>query len=268
MRPLIEIVADEARQDDKTLICEIGPGYFSFVVADVNKKVFAFAVYNFDGDDTRSQLHNIFEVQSLLNHDFKKVYVIYSTQENVMIPFSLYRSEKNNDTLSLIHGDLKKDDIVLTDVLIAHQVYNVYRVDHRLIEYMMEKLPKAITFHQQSVMLSQGVAENDSLYVIVYPTHIFLRACRNGQPVLFTILPYKQSEEVIYNLLNICKQHELQNCSLTLSGLVEKDSAIYKELHKYYSSIDFAADEFEKADALEEYPSHYYSSLLGVDACE
>jgi hypothetical protein len=77
--------------------------------------------------------------------------------------------------------------------------------------------------------------------------------------------------DVAYFLLNCCNQLGLHQNSLSLqvSGFIEKESAIYNELAKYFSDISFEeiGDGIVATDKLEQYPLHYFSTLLKLAAC-
>ena len=82
---------------------------------------------------------------------------------------------------------------------------------------------------------------------------------------------YSSPEDVLYYLLKICGQLDLrqQEVKIILSGLIEKDSAIYRELYKYFIHLEFEAlpSGIRIAEALNEYPDHYFSSISKLATC-
>jgi hypothetical protein len=80
---------------------------------------------------------------------------------------------------------------------------------------------------------------------------------------------YKSPLDVVYYLLKICyefglKQKELY---LVLSGLVEADSALYKELHSYFENLHFAHAPLIDLPS-DKHPHHFFTSLYNLAACE
>ena len=56
---------------------------------------------------------------------------------------------------------------------------------------------------------------------------------------------------------------------LVVCGLIEKQSALFTELLKYFSDIecDRIPDSIHTKGMLEEYPEHYFSPILKMAAC-
>jgi len=82
---------------------------------------------------------------------------------------------------------------------------------------------------------------------------------------------YSTPEDVLYNLLKCCQQLNLsqQQLKVFLSGLIEKDSAIYRELYKYFINLEFETlkGEIKLAKELKVHPEHYFSSISKLAAC-
>ena len=79
---------------------------------------------------------------------------------------------------------------------------------------------------------------------------------------------YKSPLDVVYFLLKICYEFKLDQSSVfvILSGLIEKDSAMYRELHSYFVNLHFAeATSYELPQ--NELPHHYFTSLYNLAAC-
>ncbi len=273
MRPLVEISASDIDSAACTLVCEVESEGFSFVIYSEQLETRGFCTYHFGKSPHtevyETQLRKVLSETALLSGVFRKTYIIYSRPESALVPFAIYRSEKNNDTLSLLHGDAQRNDIILTDVLIEDQVYNIYRINPSVIELLMEKFPAALTFHQHSVLLRQPVPEISYLDVIIYQAKIVVRAIKESRAMLVSSYAYTEADDVVYTLLNICSQHAMAACPVILSGLIEKDSSIFKEVHKYFANVGFSGDESRsRAEELKEISPHYFHHLFGAESCE
>ena len=55
-------------------------------------------------------------------------------------------------------------------------------------------------------------------------------------------------------------QYEVQ---LSISGLVDKDSALYKELYSYFINIEFRNANWTHAD----HPNHFFTHLNDIVKC-
>jgi hypothetical protein len=82
---------------------------------------------------------------------------------------------------------------------------------------------------------------------------------------------YSSPGDVLYYLLKACHQLGLsqQTLKLSLSGLIEKDSVIYRELSKYFINVELESltGDVKLNEALMAHPAHYYSSISKLAAC-
>ena len=112
-------------------------------------------------------------------------------------------------------------------------------------------------FHQYSVLLKQPSSKEDKLNIIFYPQRIVLKLNKKGRTELINSFCYDTAEDVSYILLNTCKQFDVENIPVEVSGLIEKDSALYKEIYKYFETINFASLPAEFNYAEEYYPTTF-----------
>ena len=230
-------------------------------------------VYNFDkakmSDNDNTELDVTIENKTILSENFKKICIIYSFAESVLIPFTLYNSAENDFILSLIHGDMESNTITLTDLIAEKEIYNTYRIPAPILKSISTKFPAAETRHQYSFLLKQPIA-GDKLLIIFYSQKIVIRLNRNGLTEFINNYYYNAPEDVSYFLLNVCRQNELTNIPVEISGLIEKDSVLFKEIYKYFESVFFAKldDKFDYTEEILQYPAHYFSHLFATDLCE
>ena len=93
---------------------------------------------------------------------------------------------------------------------------------------------------------------------------------KDGKHQLINSFNYRTAEDVTYTLLNICQQFEVENIDLEISGLLEKNSALYKEIYKYFQTIDliFLPENKNYNEEITQHPSHYFSHIFALDSCE
>ncbi len=133
MKAVLEILPGEIDAGHCVLICEAGSDGFSYVVKnEETNEVISLGVYHFIShrahDNDSSILKKIFKEHSLLSENFKKVFIIYSFPESVLVPFEIYNSQNNPGILNAIHGDLTQNNAVLSDVIVDIEAYNIYRI--------------------------------------------------------------------------------------------------------------------------------------------
>ena len=275
MKAVFEILPDSVDAGKSILVCEISNEGFSYAIKNTRQNTYvALALFHFDKSaksiDYGQVLQNTIQKQLLLSGNFKKVFIMYSFGESVLIPVALYSSPENKNVLNLIHGDIENDVSILTDIIVDNGIYNTYRVPAPIFKVFKSKFPDAVNRHQYSVLLEQLPAKEDKLFIIFYPQKIVLKLDKNGRTELINSFYYNNAEDVSYILLNVCKQFEVENIPIEVSGLIEKDSALYKEIYKYFESVSFASlpAGSSYSEEITQHPSHYFSHIFAVDPCE
>jgi hypothetical protein len=124
--------------------------------------------------------------------------------------------------------------------------------------------------HQYSLLLKNPVNRNEGLDVIFYSQKIVVHLIKDGKQQLINSYKYQKAEDVSYTLLNICKQFQLENVHLEISGLLEETSALYKEIYKYFTDIEFTSlsPANNYSEEITKFPAHYFSYIFAIDSCE
>jgi hypothetical protein len=274
LKAVLEILPVDLDAHKCTLVFEISNEGFSYAIKDDNNAYIAVAVFHFDKstgvDDYSIILQMELQRQPLLSGNFKKVYIMYSFGESVLIPFSLYNSRENTNVLNLIHGDLQSNISVLTDVIAENGIYNSYRVPTPAVSVIKSKFPHAVNRHQYSVLLKQVPAEEDKLLIIFYPKKVVMMLNKNGSTQFINTFSYDTADDVLYILLNTCKQFEVANIPVEINGMLEVNSGLSKEIHKYFSSVSFTKlpAGCNYSEEITRHPVHYFSYIFAVDSCE
>ena len=275
MRTAFEILPTSLDTDNCTLICELSNEGFSYTIMDETQNSFiGLAVYHYDKTTPSVgfpiALQILFHQQELLSKSYKKIIINYSLPQSVLIPFSLYNSEQNADVLNLIHGDLCENDTILTEIIDRQSVYNSFRVPSAIYDVIQSQFPNAVSSHQYSVLLNQPVSEKNKLLVIFYAQKIVALLIKDEGCQLINTFNYQTAEDVTYTLLNICQQFDVENGDLQISGLLEQNSALYKEIYKYFNSIELSVLPEGKnySEAIKQFPSHYFSHIFAIHSCE
>ena len=271
MKAVLEILPGKIDVGNCVLICEAGSDGFSYVIKNEENNEFAgFAVYHFStnyaSENGSLVLKEILANENLLSENFKKVFVIYSYPESVLIPFEMYDSQKNGSVLNMIHGDFTENDTVLSDVIVDINAYNVYRIPAKVKELIDAQFPSAECLHQYSVLAKNISTPDNKLNVIFYPNKIVLALNNEGTLLLANSFPYKTAEDVSYILLNVCQQFEMENVLVQAGGLIEQNSALYKEIYKYFEHVSFATlpPGLNIPDGVAAYPPHFFSHFFTI----
>jgi hypothetical protein len=149
-------------------------------------------------------------------------------------------------------------------------MYNCYRIPTAIYEIMQSQFPHAESMHQYSLLLKEPARLEDKLCIIFYTRKIIVSLMKDEKYQLINSYNYHSPEDVGYILLNLCRQFDIQNIRLEVSGLLEENSALYKELYKFFTDINFKilSETTVVSEEIAKYPSHYFSYLFEIDSCE
>jgi hypothetical protein len=275
MRTVFEILPSSFDPETCKLLCEVSNEGFSFCIKDEEKNSFlGLGIYHFDKNKPPVgfpiALQIVFHQKEILSKKFKKVCVVYSFRESVLIPFSLYDRQKDSTLMNMMFGDLTSNQTILTDVITDESVYNTYRVSAAISEVIQNQFPDASNMHQYTLLLKKPTVETDHLSVIFYAQKIIVCLIKDGKHQLVNSYNYQTPEDVSYVLMNICDQFKIENAHLIITGLLEENSPLYKEIYKYFNEIEFATlpEGSLYSEEITKFPSHYFSYIFAIDQCE
>ncbi len=118
--------------------------------------------------------------------------------------------------------------------------------------------------------LKTPAVETDRLLVIFYSQKVVVDLIKDGKHQLINTYSYTAPQDVSYILLAICQQADIKNIHLVISGLIEDNSALYKEIYKYFDNIELSRfrEGYQYAEGITTLPSHYFSYIFDLDLCE
>jgi hypothetical protein len=204
-----------------------------------------------------------------------EIFLIYNFPESNLIPEKFFSGDMTRPVTDLVYGNLS-NDLVLDEKIPWFEFHNVYRVPPRIHFLMQEKFERARFWHFYSLQLKcfkmfTAKEEPSFVKVFFYPDKMVVMVCKAGQLQLIQHFDYNDSKDVLYNLLNICHQLNLNREELVLeiSGMIEKKSVLYEDLELYFLHIRFDSmeDSIKITDELMQFPNHFFASILKMTIC-
>jgi len=271
LNPDFEILPEAIFYQQTNLICELTEDSFSYVFEnDIEKKFYGISVFYFDkGElDIPAQLKNIFKDQKLLIKNYKKIIVSFCGKECTLLPFELYKQGNEAEYLNTFFGDANSGTI-LTDHVEKINLFALYRIPDAVYKVIIEQFPLAVIKHQYSFLINEYVDTNGLFKIIFYKEVFVAVLIKSGQLQFINLFSYQADHDVVYNLLNICKQFDIKNVVLNLGGIFERNSELHKELSHYFTNIFFdeLPQSYSFAGGLQDFPSHYFSHLYSLALC-
>ncbi len=261
------------------LYVEVAADHLLFGIFHNEQREFIALQYvNLDKYNAFNHLKELIYHNEWLSRSYNKVTVVYYFPESILVPEEIYNESLNQSSLDLIYGDLNKGQ-VLVDHLADWELYNVYRVPPPVHELLGAHFPKGRFFHAYTMILKRQAQlkslkqlEGDEGLLILYPNKFVFGFFRNENLQLLQTFEYETAEDVVYHVLNVCLQFQV-NCEqivLRISGLMDEHSALYTALQKYFLHVEFNSrpNELRYKVDFNEYPAHFFTSFFNFVLCE
>ena len=274
----ISSISDEELLQSRLLV-EVNPHAFTYVLLN-QRNMSPLTVKHFQleiGKDSSlaETLREILESDPLLRRTVKETLVIYNFPECSLVPEPLFSMDNNREIIDTLHGDLQKG-LILSEKIPWWELFNVYRISPDLHQLLQRSFTAGKYWHYYSLLLKSfkmfdSNDPEDCIKVIFYSDKMIALFVRDGKVQLVQTFLYQDTKDVIYHLLNCCRQLGLdrENVKLLVGGLIDRQSALSAELNKYFLRLRFEEiDESIKiTDELKELPLHYFSSILKIAVC-
>ncbi len=272
MNPVFKFLPGDIDAGQTSIIMEVSEESFSyFFINDKNKLISGFCIFHFDTKDaetgTAAILNNILNEQPLLKKQYNRIVVSYSFNESILTPSQYYSADENSENLNLVYGDLQKG-IILTDHVLEKDLYNIYRIPSNIHSAFVSQFSTATFVHQYSILIKKLPDSGNELNVIFYPNKIVAVLSKGGRLQIAQTFKFKTPEDSVYHMLNVCHQFEATQVNVQLSGMIEEDSIMFKEVSKYFlTTFTGLPPEFEYLEEIKKIPSHYFSHLFSIALC-
>lgn len=220
-------------------------------------------------------LREIIFGDEMLTKKVNETLVVYNFPESILVPEVFFEKTSDKEFINLAYGNLDKG-LVVSEKIPWWDIYNVYRLPlevHKLLEY---KFPEGKHWHYYSFLLKSykkfNASDNtENIEIVFCEEKMIVSVYKKDQLQLLQSFFYEGAKDVLYHLLNCCRQLNMsqQEVRLQISGFIERQSLIYNELAKYFLhvSLEETGDGIAKTTLLDGYPVHYFSTLLKMAAC-
>jgi len=273
MKPVYKIGnSDDLNASQAVLLIEVGEEHCCFAIVDyANYMIVQSCYYTSEEDDYNDILRKVIEEHKELKQTFRQTVVGYYTPENILIPSKFYEYEQIKNVLGSLYE--KGQDTTISESIAEWQLYNVYHVPATTHGLLSRSFATGNFWHVYSIILKNGIEQNEggSLVIDFKKTNFSVIATRNNSLLLAQIFSYSTAADVLYWLLKTCQEYSLSQdeVSLKLSGLIDKRSSVFKELHQYFRNLEFAIleNDIQLSVDFNEYPVHFFSSIYKLASC-
>ncbi len=259
--------------ESATLFIQVKRLGFSYIIME-NNTCLGLANFHFKNGTsdelTASAVYELVAANPVLEQKFQKTHIIYNYTPSVLVPNEYMSGNENRAMLELVYGD-QRDAVIRNDYLYRHLIHNIYSIPSPVDAVMTRYFSWATCSHLFSLLPDIMPSEGSHLYCIFDTEQLTVQLQKDGKLQLTQHFSFKTPEDVVYHLLNVCTSFEvnMKEVSVHLTGMIDIDSALYKELYKYFLNLVFEGlpEVFQYPQQINDHPAHYFSHLFATAAC-
>lgn len=251
---------------DQRLAVEIGDGYI-VLVAGADGRISGLEYFTSE-DTLEETLNDISQLSSLIKQNYSETKVFYNLEEAVMVPVGLFNSSVASEFVDLAFGNKADARVNVENIDVTPGIVNVYRSNENWQEIINRYFRVVTKKHLYTKLVEEVINANGSLRVIVYENAFIIAAVKNKQLKIVRSFGYSSDEDVLYHILNVCKQVDIdiESAMLHISGFVEKNSSLLQLLKKYIGHIQLVNASYNDmpSEEKDQYPHHYFTSFINL----
>ncbi len=258
--------ASEDEISDTTFL-EVGETFCSIARVDsASKSAKYVGVYSFEAHSLDESVDSMLEM--ILDREAKVSNLIVSPAfpHALLVPNKFFHLKA-----SLLHNIYNLNHFFpLNDPIAEWQLINVYALPLAFHKKITTKHSSVSFMHAYTPLLKiyNGFTSDHQLSAHFIGKQFRVMVKKDHHIQMVQTYTYSSPMDVVYFLLKICSEFQLplEETQIIISGLIEENSALYKELHNYFQHLHFAINETLSLPE-HEYPNHFFTSLHNLAAC-
>ncbi|MCE3227782.1 MAG: hypothetical protein K0S32_2333 [Bacteroidetes bacterium] len=256
----------------------------------IENQLFMFAVFNADftsvseichvrinaggikGNSLNDHLTFLFNNYRLTQRKFKQVNICVLNHHFSLTPESFAMFENAKSFLKFSSGEEEMKNSY------SYRFDNInfcYSIENDLVPFLEKQFKNATVRHAGAVninlLFSNNSLKSCNLFLNFNKGVFELAAKENNKLLYYNVFNYETNEDVLYYLLFMMEQYELNplTCKLSVAGQIEADGELLKSIRKYVKTVTLAVNDksFSKSFADVKLPDHYFFSLTNQHLC-
>lgn len=269
LKQLFHITQQPAEaQPNDVLLMEVGEDYSCVAHCNATSKVINEISYYTFTKGAFEEVYDIGQQVKSASDAFDKVVVCPAFPQALLVPDKFFTGDNNQSLLQTVY-DVTGHTILHDPVNIWH-LHNVYAFPQALHQSYTEQFGSLTYVHAYTAALKNDntITEDHQITVHFNTTHFRVKVKKGQTLLLMQTFSFQTPLDVVYVLLKICAEMELkqEETNIILSGLIDEQSDLYKELYNYFIHLHFATV-YGPAVLQSEYPEHFFASIYNLAAC-
>jgi hypothetical protein len=255
------------KDDEPVLLWEIGSNYSLISLwTDDMKSCRHVQVNMFHELEVEESILQIMSPYREVNLKFKKVVICSGFPEAILVPKKYFAQDSS--LLSYVYN--AEEHRPFYDFAGQWQLVNLYSIPATVLQIISDHFPFVSFRHvyTPSLKVPNEVDASDQISVHFINKQFRVLVKKANALQLVQTYSFTVPMDVVYYLLKICQEFGMsqEEIHITISGFIDQESALYKELYQYFLNIDFARH--VEVDMPEHhYPHHYFTSLYNLASC-
>lgn len=215
----------------------------------------------------------ILQQNKWLSGNFNERRIIYQNHKSTLVPVPLYDA-KEEETYFNFNQNLDDNEDIYCDKLSNLNAYNLFAIPTVIKSKCREMFTEFKLHHyltsliESLLIINKNKLTDKNLFVNVNKTMFDVILLEDNKLIYNNTFQYQTPEDFIYYLLFAVQQLELnpEIINLTLSGEIEKQTALFDIIYKYIRNINFIKrnEAFQYSYVLDKLSSHNYFNLFNL----
>lgn len=280
VRSIIDESLTKEKISDYILSIQLGAGKTCFCILDsVRNKYIALQVFPqeklFNNQELLNNFREKVKSDELLSYkNYKNINISIVHSNSTLVPVSLFNKKDSLAYLQFNHTVLA-DEVIHIDYIKAGNIRNIFAVPSYTLDILNELFPNADLRHYSTILietlLHRFKNQNYKLVLHFQETHFEIIYIKEKKLIFYNTFNYQTTEDIIYYLLFVYEQLQLnpENIEVSIIGEVDKNSAVHIMIKKYIRNVKFEdrANDFSYSYGFNDISQHYYFILLNQNLC-
>lgn len=270
MKKLFSIENSEQNANE-LLVVRVGSAHFAYAVCNQDGKQFSqLAYYTLSEPLDENVLMQIYQDEEALRHQYQAVRIALDFPQSVMVPALHSDNFPVKEAIELQFGPTGPAEY-RSEPIKGWQLTNQYAVPAALLGWLQThfQLAHFIQGYSADLCRVQGTDFEGALSLDFRAEEFTIIASRSNKLLLTQTYPYENPADVLYYLLRVAAEFSFsqKEVRLYLSGLIEKESSLYRELHQYFIHVRFREAVWQMPGTDGPLPAHYFAALYDLAQC-
>ena len=264
-------ISPSGNAENELLVIRLGNCHFSFAAAGSEaNSLQQLGYYTSASGFDETSLTQVFQHEESLRHHYRQVRIAFDYPYSILVPSALASGFPARQAIELQYG-LQISSVYEMEPVESWQVSNQYSIPAGIREWIRSHFPDAKLTHGYTADLCRIESTDfEGGVALDFRSEEFtLLASRGNKLLLVQTHTYESPADVLYYLFRAIRQlgFSQEEVRISLSGLIEEESSLYRELYQYFIHLRFRNAGWNTEGNEEKLPAHFFTSLFDLATC-